>query len=43
MHRTHHMEPQLGWLQMADQVQPGTLSQRLRFARDIVEGTRKVA
>jgi fatty acid desaturase len=44
MHRTHHMKPQLGWLQMANEVEPGTLAQRLRFARDIVvEAKRRVA
>ena len=35
MHRTHHMKPQLGWLQMANEVESGTLIQRLRFERQI--------
>jgi fatty acid desaturase len=37
MHRTHHMKPQLGWLQMADEVKSGTLVQRLKFERDIFQ------
>jgi fatty acid desaturase len=35
MHRTHHMKPQLAWLQMANEVESGTLVQRLRFERHI--------
>jgi fatty acid desaturase len=36
MHRLHHMKPGLAWLQMAGAVPDGTLSQRLRFQRDVV-------
>jgi fatty acid desaturase len=35
MHRLHHMQPGLAWVQMADRVMPGTLSQRFRFQRDV--------
>jgi fatty acid desaturase len=35
MHRTHHLKPQLAWLQMASEVQSGTLIQRFSFQRDI--------
>lgn len=43
MHRTHHLKPQLAWLQMADEVQSGTLLQRLRFERDIHPSVSKAA
>jgi fatty acid desaturase len=35
MHRLHHLRPNLAWLQMANQVQIGSWSQRLRLERDI--------
>jgi fatty acid desaturase len=36
MHRLHHMQPGLAWLQMAGAVPHGTLSQSIRFQRDVV-------
>lgn len=35
MHRLHHLKPGLAWLQMIDQVSPGTWKQRLFLARDV--------
>jgi fatty acid desaturase len=35
MHRLHHMQPRLAWLQMANHVVSGTPRQRLRFERSI--------
>jgi fatty acid desaturase len=43
MHRTHHMKPQLAWLQMSGEVQPGTWRQRISFERDIHPSVRKAA
>jgi fatty acid desaturase len=43
MHRTHHMKPQLAWLQMLTEVQQGTWRQRVRFERDIHPSIRKAA
>ncbi|MCI0445213.1 fatty acid desaturase [bacterium] len=43
MHRTHHIKPQLAWLQMASKVQSGTSLQRLRFERDIDPSVKKAA
>jgi fatty acid desaturase len=35
MHRLHHMQPRLAWLQMANEVPRGTWAQRLQLHRDI--------
>ena len=43
MHRTHHMKPQLAWLQMSSEVESGTWTQRLLFQRSIDPSVKKIA